>query len=163
MKFSFELDLRTILRWLLGIIFVWAALSKIANPQNFYADLVAYRLPIAVVVLRSAAIILPWLELLCGFLLVSGFRLPAALVWILLLSLVFVIATGQAWARGLHISCGCLDLRLIGLDENSGIARLVESPAFAFFRALLLGAAAAYLFTHHIPSRANENGEAATS
>ena len=162
MKFSFELDLRTILRWLLAIIFVWAALSKIANPQEFYADLVAYRLPVAVVLLRSAAIILPWLELLCGFLLVLDFRVHAALIWILLLSLAFVIVTGQAWARGLHISCGCLDLRLIGLEENSGAARFLESPAFAFFRALLLGAAAAYLFSHHIPS-ASEEGEAVTS
>jgi len=146
MKLSCEIDLKTVLRWLLGIIFLWAALSKIANPQEFYVDLAAYQLPLPVTVLRSAAMILPWIELLCGLLLISGLRLNAALFWIGILALIFTIATAQAWARGLHIACGCLDLRIIGLDGKSSLGRFVESPGFAFFRALLLVAAAGYLF-----------------
>ena len=48
--------------------------------------------------------------------------------------IVFVIATGQAWARGLEISCGCLKLGFL----SEGAAKTFESVGFAFFRALLL-------------------------
>lgn len=146
MKLSCEIDLKTVLRCLLGIIFLWAALSKIANPQEFYVNLAAYQLPLPVAALRSTAVILPWIELLCGLLLISGLHLNAALFWIGILALIFAIATAQAWARGLHIACGCLDLRIIGLDGKSSLGRFVESPGFAFLRALLLVTSAGYLF-----------------
>ena len=138
-----ELDLRweTLLRWLLGLVLVWAALSKLANIQDFYASLLAYRLPMPAAGLRLVALALPWLEFLCGLQLLSSWALRPALWWALVLFVAFTLATGQAWARGLDISCGCLDLRLLGLNDGSKPGFL-QSVGFAFFRALALTAAA---------------------
>ena len=145
MKITFELDLKVAVRWLLGLLLIWAALSKLANLQDFYGGLLAYRLPLPDFFLRAVAACLPWLELLCGLMLLSQVRSEAALVWALLLFGVFVLATGQAWARGLDISCGCFILQLLGLGESDGLGKLLHSVQFAFFRALLLAVGAIYL------------------
>ena len=147
MKVTLDLSFRNIVRWLVGIIFVWAAISKLANLQDFYTTLVAYELPLPDALLRLTAITLPWLELFCGLLLLASSRSRVSLSWIVLLSLVFAICTGQAWARGLKISCGCLNLGMIGLGgvESSSITAFLESVKFAFFRAILLLFAGLYL------------------
>jgi putative oxidoreductase len=143
-----ESKLKILVRWFLGALLVWASLSKIANLQDFYISIAAYQLPIPSVLVRLAAMILPWLELLCGLLLLSGVWTRAALVWAMFMFGIFVVATGQAWARGLHISCGCFNLKAFGLDATSGksLLKFVESVGFAFFRALLLFIGAAYVF-----------------
>jgi hypothetical protein len=62
------------------------------------------------------------------------------------LMVLFVIATGQAWARGLDIACGCFNLKIFGLNESApGLVRFLESVAFAFFRNLLLAGLAGFL------------------
>lgn len=146
MKLSIEITWRSLLHGLLAAILVWAALGKLANLQEFYALLLGYRLPVPLPLLRSAAIILPWLELLTGILLLIAATRPAALAWATVLFALFTAATLQAWVRGLPISCGCLNLGLIGLSPGSALAATLESARFAFFRALVLGSAAAYLF-----------------
>jgi len=137
-----------IVRWILGVLLVGASLSKIANPQEFYVSIAAYQIPLPAMLVRLAAMILPWLELLCGLLLLGRIWTRAALVWSLVMFAVFVVATGQAWARGLDISCGCFNLKTFGLDPASGkgFVKFVESVGFAFFRALLLFLGAVFLF-----------------
>lgn len=150
MKITVELTFKTALRWLLGLLLVWAALSKLANPQDFYGQLLAYRLPLPETLLKLVAITLPWVEMLCGLILLARFRTEAALLWCMALFLSFTLATGQAWARGLEISCGCLNLRLFGLaGEHAGLTHFFESVGFAFWRAVLLAAGAVYLWRQH--------------
>lgn len=144
MKVSVELNLRNLLRWFLALVLVWAALSKIANLHEFYLNIAAYQLPLPDALLRLTAIVLPWLELLCGGLLcLGGVTRRAALFWTALLFAIFVLATGQAWVRGLDISCGCLKLDFLG---DGALAKFLESVKFAFFRALFLLAASLYVF-----------------
>jgi uncharacterized membrane protein YphA (DoxX/SURF4 family) len=130
--------MKTALRWVLGLVLVWAALGKLANVQEFYVALLAYRLPVPPAMLQAAAIVLPWLELLCGLLLLARLRATAALAWAAILFAIFAVATGQAWLRGLPIACGCLDLRLLGIAPESALGHWLESPGFAFGRALVL-------------------------
>ncbi|RBP39039.1 methylamine utilization protein MauE [Roseimicrobium gellanilyticum] len=133
---------RTLLRWFLGLLLVWAALGKLANLQEFYVMLVAYRLPLPQAMLRGVAMVLPWMELLCGLLLIAGLRQRAALAWSLVMFVTFVMCTGQAWLRGLKIACGCLDLRFVGIEHGSSMAAMLESVEFAFLRSVVLAAAA---------------------
>jgi putative oxidoreductase len=135
----------TLLRWLLAIMLIWAALGKLANPHEFHLAILAYQLPLPPLLLRTAAIVLPWLELLAGLLLAANLRREAALFWAFGLFSVFTLATLQAWIRGLNISCGCLDLRIIGIQPGSSIAHIMETPAFAAIRAALLTVAAGFL------------------
>jgi putative oxidoreductase len=155
MEISFTLKWNVLLRWLLGLLLIWAALGKLANPQDFFTALLAYRLPLPNGLVSLTAIVLPWLELLCGLLLVANYRTPAALTWALVLFLVFTVCTGQAWLRNLSISCGCLDLRMLGIPPESATARFLESVGFAFVRAVALAVAAFVLL--------RQTGEPATS
>ena len=107
MKTSTQLTWKVALRWLLGVVLVWAALGKLADPHEFHTSLLAYRLPLPGAFTAGVAIVLPWLELLCGLLLLADHRTPAALAWALALFGVFTVCTGQAWLRGLPIACGC--------------------------------------------------------
>jgi len=141
----------TLLRWVLGGLLLWAALSKLANLQEFFGGLSGYRLPIPPDLLKFVAVVLPWLELFCGLMLLAQVQLRAALLWAALLFGVFAIATGQAWARGFTISCGCLNFDFLGL-EGTSFGGFLESAGFACVRASLLCIAAIYLLRTLAPA-----------
>ena len=134
------------LRWLLGGIFIWAALGKIANPQEFLANLYDYRIPAPEFMLRLVAVGLPWLELVCGLALLIGVWQESTLGVILLLLVIFLLATGQAWARGLDIDCGCFGT---AIEKDT----FLGSVAFAFFRNLTLFGIGAYLFSDSLTAQ----------
>jgi len=159
MKNVREPKLEITVRWILGVLLVGASLSKIANPQEFYISMAAYQVALPGVSLRLAAMILPWLELLCGLLLLGRIWTRAALLWSLVMFAVFVVMTGQAWARGLEISCGCFNLKAFGLDpaNSKEFIKFFESVGFAFFRALLLFLGALYLFRSSGRSRVEQS------
>ena len=134
------------LRWLLALLLLWAAVSKLANPTAFLGSIYAYELPLPRALLQGAAVILPWVELLCGLLLLAGFWTQTALLCVTGLMVLFVVATGQAWARGLDIACGCFNLQIFGIqDRMPGLVHFLESVSFAFFRNLLLTCLAGFL------------------
>lgn len=95
-----------LLRVALGAVFIVASLDKIENPEAFATTIANYRL-LPYKSINGIAIVLPWLEIVTGFLLVLGIlvRASTTIVWGLLLA--FSIAISQALARGLDISCGC--------------------------------------------------------
>jgi putative oxidoreductase len=148
--------IQRLLRLLLGVLMLWAAVSKLANPTDFLGSIYAYQLPLPRPLMQITAVVLPWVELLCGLLLVAGLWLESALVAVTGLMVVFVLATGLAWMRGLEIGCGCYDLKIFGLgDRLPGLLRFLESVAFAFFRNLGLTALAAYLLRRQLCRNAN--------
>ena len=142
---------RDIIRWVLGLLLLWAAVSKLANPTEFLASLYAYQLPVPRDLLKLAAVVLPWTELLCGLLLLGRMWPETALTVAAVLFVIFVVATGQAWARHLDISCGCFDFRIFGLDASrSKVIHFLESVGFAFIRNLALATAACFLLRKEI-------------
>lgn len=95
-----------ILRLALAIVFAGAAATKIAAPGEFHSAIQTYRmLPEALV--APLAVWLPWMELCTAAALLWPRHRRAALWLIFALSVVFMIAIGQAWWRGLDIVCGC--------------------------------------------------------
>lgn len=94
------------LRIILGAVFLYAGSLKIADPATFAGSIAAYRiLPVFGNYLVAA--ILPWMELLCGLLLIVNYRVRAAALLVLCMNIVFVFALASAIARGLDIDCGC--------------------------------------------------------
>jgi putative oxidoreductase len=140
------------LRWFLGLILLWAAVSKLANPEAFLGSILAYELPLPRGVLQLVAVVLPWMELLCGLMLLANMWTSSALAWVTALMAVFVIATGQAWVRGLSISCGCFNLGIFGIDQDSspGLVGFLESVGFAFFRNMIFTGIALFLMCRHL-------------
>jgi uncharacterized membrane protein YphA (DoxX/SURF4 family) len=129
--------LRRVLRLIVGGVFIAAGAVKIMEPAAFATDIANYRmLPHELVDL--AAITLPWIELGAGLLLVAGFwKRPSAFLITAMMAL-FLMAIGQALARGLDVRCGCF-----GTVE----ARKVGAVALA--QDLALCAAAAWLTWHY--------------
>ncbi len=97
---------RTIARVVVATALLVAGALKIGNPAEFYKDIVNFRmlpeLPSALL-----AVYLPWFEVVTAIaLFVPAVRRGAALCATLLF-LMFAVAVGTAWARGLDIECGC--------------------------------------------------------
>ncbi len=93
-------------RFLLGALFVYAALLKIRSPQDFADSIAAYQI-LPSPVINLLALGLPLLELVCGILVLSGFFLRVGALGILALLAVFTAAITLALLRGLPIDCGC--------------------------------------------------------
>ena len=100
----------------LGAVFIYASLDKIASPRDFARIVYHYRLigPSATLGFLPAnllAVVLPWLELVCGLLLVSGlWRREAALLTAGMLA-VFIAAVAWALGQGIDIAnCGCFSV-----------------------------------------------------
>ncbi len=97
---------RLVARLILGGVFLYAGFVKIGEPTGFAGSVAAYRL-FPYFGNYLAAAVLPWLEALCGLLLISGYRTRAAASLVLLLILAFMVALVSTLVRGLDIDCGC--------------------------------------------------------
>ena len=105
----------------LGVIFVVAALPKIVDPPSFAHMIYNYKiLPWALI--NPMALIMPWLELLCGLALILGIWKETARTIIGALLLVFVIAISINLARGNAIDCGCFDVSAANKTREERLA-----------------------------------------
>lgn len=96
-----------VVRFLLGLMFVYASLDKIADPAGF-ARIVYQWQTAGPIPSNLVAVILPWIELLAGLLLIAGVwkREAAAVVAVLLV--VFIVAAVGVLVRGIDVdNCGC--------------------------------------------------------
>ena len=95
-----------ILRWALGVIFVYAAWSKIWNPQLF-AEEISYYHMLTMQQVNWMAIFLPWLEMICGLALIFGITRRGATILVIGMLIAFTYAIGHAVHEGRDIQCGC--------------------------------------------------------
>jgi uncharacterized membrane protein YphA (DoxX/SURF4 family) len=101
----------------LGVIFILAALPKIADPPAFAHMIYNYRMLPGPLV-NVLALFLPWLELFAGAALVLGiWRRPAGIAVGLLL-VVFVAAIAFNLTRGHAVDCGCFDVQAAGKSRE---------------------------------------------
>jgi putative oxidoreductase len=95
-----------ILGLIIAGIFIYAGAIKALDPVQFASDIDNYKiLPWPVCV--GLAFYLPWLEIFCGFALVVRSLYRGALSILMMLIVVFTLATIAAKVRGLDITCGC--------------------------------------------------------
>ena len=98
------------LHWLLGValggIFIYAAWGKLWDPRPLVTIVWGYRLlpngPINLI-----AIFMPWMELLIGLAMLTGYKRRAGALWASLLLFGFIGALGINAVRGLNVACGC--------------------------------------------------------
>jgi uncharacterized membrane protein YphA (DoxX/SURF4 family) len=95
-----------VFRLVVGGVFVWAGLLKILDPLEFAENIANYRVFSRDLSLL-AAIVLPWLEVLCAVLVIFGiFRSASSLLLSGLLAAFLVLITVTIF-RGLDVDCGC--------------------------------------------------------
>jgi uncharacterized membrane protein YphA (DoxX/SURF4 family) len=90
----------------LALIFIFFAISKIADPLKFASEISNYRI-LPDYLINIMAITLPWVELATGFILLTGVRIKASALLCAAMMLMFIGAVGIAMMKGLNISCGC--------------------------------------------------------
>lgn len=122
----------------LGAVFVAAALPKLADPPGFAKAFWNYQLA-PVWLVHPAALVLPWLELLCGLALCLGIWVRAAAGWIATLLLVFLVALSINLARHHPVDCGCFETRAAARSEEQRL----DDMGWAILRDLGLLALAA--------------------
>lgn len=93
-------------RIILGLAFIAAALPKIADPPAFAKAIWAYDL-FPAWSLSPLALLLPWLELVCGLALCLGFWPRPAALWVAGLLVAFMVALSINLARRHPVDCGC--------------------------------------------------------
>jgi len=94
------------LRLLLGVVFIYASLDKIANPQQFAIAVRGYQL-MPLQFSNLFAIALPWSELIVGIFLILGIFTRQAAAAVFLLLGMFIVAVSTVLIRGMVIDCGC--------------------------------------------------------
>jgi putative oxidoreductase len=93
-------------RIVLGTVFVVASIDKIAVPDAFAESILAYGI-VPYPLVNVAALLIPWLELVCGVLLLCGVRVRPSAAIVTALLAVFIVAISSALLRELKIDCGC--------------------------------------------------------
>ena len=94
------------IRLVLGAVFIYAALDKIAQPAEFARNIYNYRM-LPDTFINFMALTLPWLEIICGVLIIVGVFTRGSAFLIGFMLLIFIVAISVALVRGLDISCGC--------------------------------------------------------
>jgi len=105
----------------LGIIFVVAALPKIVDPPSFAHMIYNYHL-VPGALINFMALVMPWIELLCGLALILGIWQGTARSIIGALLITFVLAIAINLARGNAIDCGCFDVSAANKTREERLA-----------------------------------------
>jgi len=132
-----------VVRVSLGILFIWASADKILNPTAFAVIVNNYQI-LPGEVINIFAIMLPWLEFMCGLALVLGVFVRPSSAWIGWLLVVFIVAVSIALSRGININCGCF--------STSSHARTLGITLLLQDFGMLLMAVHAYYFNNRFLS-----------
>lgn len=108
-------------RLYIGGVFIFASMNKVIYPAEFAETIASYQLVPYWGVNFSAAV-LPWLEMVCGVLLVLGVRVKSAALIISLLLVAFTLAIAVNLARGTPIGCGCFS----SLEDEMSLMTLLR-------------------------------------
>ncbi len=103
---KFRRSLLFFFRLVVGGVFIWAGVLKVADPLEFAQSIKNYQVfPHALVFF--IAIFLPWVEVLSGSLLVLGPLRRSSALLISAMLVGFIGLVGLAVLRGIDTSCGC--------------------------------------------------------
>jgi putative oxidoreductase len=98
--------LALVLRLYIAGLFIYAGMYKINYTAEFAETIASYRL-VPYWGVNLMAVTMPWIELICGILLVCGIRVRSAIVvaGVLLVMFTLAITVNLIWQA--PISCGC--------------------------------------------------------
>lgn len=115
-------QLLLIFRLIVGGVFIWSGVLKVLDPLEFAQNVANYQL-VGQTLSFGIALVLPWIEILCGLFLILGLFRQASSFMISGLLVIFLILIVSSMIRGLDIECGCfgslgrkLDFKLILTD-----------------------------------------------
>ena len=143
MTFIQKYNLPLLARFILGAVFIYASLDKIADPIAFSTNIDNYHIS-PVVINNLAALIIPWVELIIGLSLITGVFLDSASILTIGLLVFFIFIITQAYMRGISLHCGCFKTAV-----DPGLGDLKQEMLWRIFEDILfLGLAIIVYFRH---------------
>jgi uncharacterized membrane protein YphA (DoxX/SURF4 family) len=97
------------LRLVIGGLFIYASLDKIAHPEAFARAIANYKITPYWGV-NIIALVLPWVEMVAGLALVLGIWVRGSSFVFTAMIIVFIGAMAQAALRGIDTHCGCFSV-----------------------------------------------------
>ena len=104
-------------RWVLALLFIYMGARKAMHPEEFLKLVRQYDLVSSPILLNSIAAALPWFEIFCGVLLLTGIAVRGAAVMLVVMLIPFtllVLKRALAIADAQHLAfcmvkfdCGC--------------------------------------------------------
>lgn len=147
-------------RWALGGLFVYMGMVKALHPESFLKLVDQYQMVQQPLVLNSIAAILPWFEVFCGLLLLTGIAVRGSALLLIAMLVPFTLivlrrALDIAGAKAVALcavkfDCGC------GMGEVFACHKIVENTFLILVCGWLLtgrGKALALRF-HLLPAKA---------
>lgn len=137
------LDVAAVLaRWLVGALFLYMGLNKALHPVEFLKLLRQYELVHSPLLLNSIAVTLPWFEVFCGSLLLTGVAVRGAALMLVMMLVPFTfvvldralaIQSASAIAFcAVKFDCGC------GMGEVFICRKLIENAILTLLSVWLL-------------------------
>lgn len=123
-----------IMRMILGAVFSFSAWSKIMAPQVLADAIVGFELVPESIALE-AAIMLIWLELICGAFMILGLWARATVIVITAMLAIFQAGLVSVILRGIEIDCGCFGQFS---EIHVGWSTVLRNTALLLFSATLL-------------------------
>lgn len=124
--------LLAISRIYLALFFLIGGLDKINDLSGFAQSIENYRI-LPIYSINIFAIIIPWLEVITGFLLLIGLFIKENSAIILVLLFIFTTAVIIAIFRNLDIDCGCMGT---SDGQKVGLLKVVENTLLIIFSIL---------------------------
>ena len=138
---KFQPWLTFLFRLILGGVLLVAGALKVNDPYSSATSVRAYQI-LPVDLANFLGFVLPFAEVVIGIFLIVG-------IWVRLnaiaggaLMVMFIIAIGQAWARGISLDCGCFGKG--GLLESDELP--VWNYTLEIARDIVLAAFAVYIY-----------------
>lgn len=124
--------LLAISRIYLALVFLIGGLDKINDLSGFAQSIENYRI-LPIYSINIFAIIIPWLEVITGFLLLIGLFIKENSAIILVLLFIFTTAVIIAIFRNLDIDCGCMGT---SDGQKVGLLKIAENTLLIIFSIL---------------------------
>ncbi len=143
MELMKKYNLPLLARFILGAVFIYASLDKIADPVAFSTNIDNYHItPIAIN--NLTALIIPWVELIIGLSLITGVFLDGASILTMALLVFFIFIITQAYMRGISLHCGCFKSAV-----DPGLGDLKQEMLWRIFEDFLFLVLAIIVYFRH--------------
>ena len=138
---KFQPWLTFVFRLILGGVLLVAGALKVTDPYSSATSVRAYQI-LPVDLANLLGFILPFAEVALGIFLILGICVRLNAIAGGALMIMFIIAIGQAWARGISLDCGCFG--------KGGLLETDELPVWNYTleiaRDIVLAAFAGYIY-----------------